>query len=139
MKIVDSADWRDRLAYEAPYPVAEVLPGDPARCAVCTADIAPYDRAELWAVKHRHPKNHGGFVRFYCAAHLPARPVAPPPAPVRAAAARRPAARPAARASEPRVPRSTAPLPSDVVRAMCPDCYVEVSATGECGMCGARI
>jgi hypothetical protein len=24
-------------------------------------------------------------------------------------------------------------------RAMCPDCFVEVSATGLCGMCGTQV
>jgi hypothetical protein len=24
-------------------------------------------------------------------------------------------------------------------RAMCPDCFVEVSATGMCGMCGTQV
>lgn len=131
MKIVDSADWRDRLAYETPYRVDEIIPGDPARCAGCAADVEPWDRAALWAVKHQHPKNHGGFVRFYCQTHLPPRPVAP--APVREPVRRAP------RSSTPRAPRTSAPAVTDVVRAMCPDCFVEVSATGVCGMCGARV
>jgi hypothetical protein len=25
----------------------------------------------------------------------------------------------------------------DKMRAMCPNCFIEVSATGECGVCGA--
>ncbi|WP_237739457.1 hypothetical protein [Microbacterium yannicii] len=45
-------------------------------------------------------------------------------------AASRPASRPAAerRPAKPTVPER--------LRAMCPNCFVEVSATGECGMCG---
>lgn len=133
MRIVDSADWRDRLAYETPYRVDEVIPGDPARCAGCTADTPAWDRAGLWAVKHRHPTNHGGFVRFYCDTHVPERKPAPVVA-ARTAPAKRASTRTAA---APRTPK--APAPSDVVRAMCPDCFVEVSATGECGVCGTRI
>ncbi len=136
MKIVDSADWRDQLSYETPYRVDEVIPGDPARCAGCPADAEPIDRSALWAVKHRHPTNHGGYVRFYCADHLPARPAAPV-APVAKPAARRAAPRATARASSPQ--RTTPANRADVVRAMCPDCFVEVSAAGECGVCGIRI
>ncbi|MDD7962969.1 glucose-6-phosphate dehydrogenase [Microbacterium thalli] len=132
MRIVDSADWRDRLTYETPYRVAEVMPGDAARCASCPADAAPYDRDHLWAVKHRHPTNHGGFVRFYCEAHVPERKLPAVPV-VRAAPARRSTPRSAAS----RTPQT--PAASDVVRAMCPDCFVEVSATGECGICGNRV
>lgn len=133
MKIVDSADWRDGLAYETPYRVEDVLPGDPARCAGCSADTEPWDRAALWAVKHRHPKNHSGFVRFYCAEHLPPRPVVKTVEPVKPV--RRRAAAPASRA-----PRATAPSTStDVVRAMCPNCFIEVSATGTCGVCGEQV
>ena len=72
-------------------------------------------------------------MRFYCIEHKPA------PAPV--AGLRR------AAPDAPR-PRATARPPSgarrrvrsthdDRVRAMCPNCFIEVSATGECGVCGA--
>lgn len=131
MRIVDSADWRDRLTYETPYRVADVMPGDPARCAACPADAGAHDRDHLWAVKHRHPTNHGGFVRFYCEAHVPER-----KQPVAAVTRPAPARRAAPRAATARTPK--APAPSDVVRAMCPDCFVEVSAAGECGICGIR-
>ncbi len=132
MKIVDSADWRDRLAYDTPYRVDEIMPGEPARCVSCPAGIDPWDRAALWAVKHRHPKNHAGFVRFYCQTHLPPRPAAAP-APIRESARRAP------RATTPRAPRAAAVSVADVVRPMCPECFVEVSATGVCGMCGTQV
>ncbi|SDQ06220.1 glucose-6-phosphate dehydrogenase [Microbacterium sp. cf332] len=133
MRIVDSADWRDRLTYETPYRVADVIPGDPARCAACPTAEPAQSRDRLWAVKHRHPTNHGGFVRFYCDAHVPERTQPTAPAVTRTATA----TRRAPRATSTRTPK--APAPSDVVRAMCPDCFVEVSATGECGVCGIRI
>ena len=139
MKIVESADWRDSLPFESPVLVADIAPGDDARCVGCGADSAPRPRTELWAVKHRHPKNHGGFVRFYCAQHKPApaaRPASVPLAstsPGRAATARR---APAAPRPAP-VRRPTAP--SDRVRAMCPNCFIEVSAKSVCGHCGAEV
>ncbi len=132
MRIVDSADWRDRLTYETPYRVADVIPGDPARCAACPPATPAHDRAILWAVKHRHPTNHGGFVRFYCDLHLPAR-----EEPVSVVAERAKPARRAPRGTATRTPK--APAPSDVVRAMCPQCFIEVSAAGECGICGTRV
>lgn len=136
MKIVAGADWRDAIPFETPIVVADLAPGDDARCAACPAEAPALARTELWAVKHRHPKNHSGFVRFYCAEHRPAPPVAPvTELPARRASAPKPRAR--------REPVSTVaprrPAPSDTVRAMCPDCYVEVSATGECGMCGRQV
>ena len=89
----------------------------------------------MWAVKHRHPKHHGGFVRFYCEAHKPAA-APPPPAPTFEA-------RKARAASAPRERRTTGPkvtpLTDRPTRAMCPDCFVEVSATGVCGMCGQQV
>ena len=100
------------------------------RCAACGADAEPLPRTELWAVKHRHPKNHSGFVRFYCAEHTPR---VPAPAPVAVAPVRARRAPAAERA--PRRPSVTDAAP----RAMCPDCFVEVSATGECGMCGLQV
>lgn len=132
MKIVAGSDWRDALPFDIPVPVDDVAPGGDARCAGCTASAPPHPRSALWAVKHRHPKNHAGYVRFYCAEHRPEPPAVPvvPPAPQRAA--RRPAA---ARETAPKRPAPAL----DVVRPMCPDCFVEVSATGECGMCGMRV
>ncbi|MFS0866549.1 glucose-6-phosphate dehydrogenase [Microbacterium sp. 179-B 1A2 NHS] len=139
MKITRSSDWRDALPFEVPMPAADAVPGEPTRCVGCPAGAEPRDRSELWVVKHRHPNNHAGFVRYYCDEHRPK--TAPPPAPS--------AARPdkprgsAPRAAKPKPERTTVPkrpAPSlDVVRAMCPDCFVEVSATGVCGMCGQRV
>jgi hypothetical protein len=134
MKIVAGSDWRDAIPFETPMLVADLAPGDDARCAGCPADAPAYPRTELWAVKHRHPKNHAGFVRFYCALHTPAAPVAPPAAVS--------AARPSRRAAAPRERVERAPRRAaapEVTRAMCPNCFVEVSATGECGICGERV
>jgi len=130
MKIVASADWRNTLPFDTPVNVAELAPGEPARCAGCGSDADVLPRTELWAVKHRHPKNHAGYVRFYCAAHTPrvAAPVVTAPAVARAR--RAPAAE--------RVPVRRV-SPDAVPRAMCPECFVEVSATGECGMCGLQV
>ncbi|MFS0732593.1 glucose-6-phosphate dehydrogenase [Microbacterium sp. 1P10UB] len=130
MKIADSADWRGSLPFDSPVLVADLAPGDAARCAACGADAEPLPRTELWAVKHRHPKNHSGFVRFYCAEHTPR---VPAPAPLAAAPVRARRAPAAERA--PRRPAVTDAAP----RAMCPNCFVEVSATGECGMCGLQV
>ncbi len=128
MKIVASADWRDAVPFENPVLVADVVPGEPTRCFACGADSELLPRTELWAFKHRHPKNHDGYVRFYCSFHLPK--VERRPEPVAPATARARAARPAA---ERRVPKPVVP---ERRRATCPNCFVEVSATGECGMCG---
>ncbi|MCT2087624.1 glucose-6-phosphate dehydrogenase [Microbacterium enclense] len=134
MKIVSSSDWRDAIAFDVPVVVADVVPGEPTRCVGCGADGELFDRTELWAVKHRHPKHHGGFVRFYCDAHKPA----PAPAPAAPVLAKK------TRASAPRAERRPmSPKPTPVTdrptRAMCPDCFVEVSAGGDCGMCGAQV
>jgi hypothetical protein len=128
MKIVASADWRDSVPFESPVLVADVIPGEPTRCFACGPDSELLPRSELWAFKHRHPKNHDGYVRFYCSFHVPQVERRPEPAPT--AAARPKASRPAA---ERRVPKPVIP---ERVRAMCPNCFVEISATGECGMCG---
>jgi hypothetical protein len=72
-------------------------------------------------------------VRFYCLEHRPAVPEPAAVATIARAGARAPRASRAQAA-----PRR--PAVSDMpTRAMCPNCYVEVSATGECGMCGARV
>ena len=138
MKIVASSDWRDGLPFDKPVRVADVAEGEPARCFSCGADSAPLDRTELWAVKHRHPKNHSGYVRFYCSAHVPA-----------SRAATAPTTTPARRGAAPRAQRRPTPerrpaprrvsAAEPIVRAKCPDCFIEVSATGECGMCGQRV
>lgn len=135
MRVASSADWRDALPFETPVPAAEVAPGDPARCSGCASDVPSWPRTELSAVKHRHPKHHSGFVRFYCAAHVPA--VQAPPAPP---VATRPGRTPRA-PRPPREPRgaTSRAAAQERPRAVCPDCFIEVSATGECGMCGQRI
>lgn len=128
MKVAAASDWRDGMPFETALPVDEVMPGDPARCSVCGGDSALRSRTELWAVKHRHPKHHDGYVRFYCAEHLP-------PAEIIEAPVVRERAAP--RARRPSVPR--APAVPEKERALCPDCFVEVSALGLCGMCGRSI
>jgi hypothetical protein len=130
MKVAASADWRSSLPFDTPFLVADLAPGDPARCAACGPAADPLPRTELWAVKHRHPKNHDGYVRFFCAAHTPKVPAPAAPAPTE------PRARRAAPAE--RIPRR-APATDAAPREMCPDCFVEVSATGECGMCGRQV
>ncbi len=130
MRIVASSDWRDGLAFDVPVLVSEVSAGDDARCFVCGADSAPIPRTELWAVKHRHPKNHSGYVRFYCLEHRPA-----PPRPTPTVDARRASARTGERRSAPR--RSTPAVERPSV--LCPDCFVEVPATGICGICGNAV
>lgn len=129
MRIVASSDWRDGLAFETPVLVSDVSPGEDARCVVCGADSAPIARTELWAVKHRHPKNHSGYVRFYCLEH---RPVPPRPAPVPAAATRR------GQGERRAAPRRTTPV-VERPSVLCPDCFVEVPATGVCGICGNTV
>ena len=131
MKITRSSDWRDALPFEVPLLAAEAVPGEPTRCVGCPATVEPHDRSELWVVKHRHPNNPAGFVRYYCADHKPTPKLAPPvSAPERARRAR--AAAPAPRkAAAPSIPERAAVL--------CPDCFVEVPATGVCGMCGQQV
>ena len=136
MKIVAASDWRDGIPFESPVVVADFSPGEPSRCAICGVDSDPRPRTELWAIKHRHPKNHDGYVRFYCEQHLP--PVAAPPAvvaPARVAprAERRTAP---ARADASRSAASRAAAAAERPRALCPDCFVEVPSSGVCGMCG---
>lgn len=128
MKVVASSDWRDDLAFETPTIVAEVSPGEDARCSVCGGDSDPVPRTELWAVKHRHPKQHGGYVRFYCQTHLP---VTPQSAPAAAGVSRRPSASGERRAA----PHRSTSI-EDRPRAVCPNCWVEVPSTGVCGICG---
>lgn len=133
MKITDSTDWRSSVAYDTPVLVADLVPGEPTRCAECGTDSELLLRTELWAVKHRHPNNHSGYVRFYCSDHVPVFEVAKPlVVESRAARAASPARRTAAPARRPSVA-------DEKPRAMCPDCYVEVSALGLCGICGNTI
>jgi hypothetical protein len=129
MRIVASSDWRDAIPFESPVLVADVVPGEPTRCFACGAGSEPLPRTQLWAFKHRHPKNHDGYVRFYCAVHVPKveRRAEPSMAP---SARARSSARPAGER------RPAKPVIPERQRAMCPNCFVEVSATGECGMCG---
>lgn len=127
MRITDSANWRDALPFESPVALSDVMPGEPARCAACGPDVDPRPRDELWAYKHRHPKNHSGFVRFYCSAHVPAAKRAAPPPPARAERSRATSA-----------PRRS---PAQVERPalLCPNCFVEVPPTGVCGICGEQV
>jgi len=131
MKVVASSDWRDAVPFDTPIVVADIAPGEPARCSGCGSDADVLPRTELWAVKQRHPNDHGGFVRFYCAEHVPVFEIPAPPVEVKRTPARK----------EPRAAPTRKPTPvmDRPHRAMCPDCYVEVSATGECGMCGLSI
>lgn len=128
MKIVAGSDWRDALAFDEPVVAADVSPGEPTRCFTCGPDSEPLPRTALWAVKHRHPKNHSGYVRFYCSRHAPR--VARHDLVTRSE-------RPTARAARPPAPRRAAPVERE--RAICPDCFVEVPPTGVCGMCGQRV
>ncbi|WP_169581080.1 MULTISPECIES: glucose-6-phosphate dehydrogenase [Microbacterium] len=130
MWIVASSDWRDGLPFEIPVIVAEVSPGEDTRCFVCGADSTPLPRTELWAVKHRHPKNHSGYVRFYCTEHRPAPPRLTPVVDPRRGAAARGERRAAPRRTTPAVERPA---------ALCPNCFVEVPATGVCGICGTTV
>jgi hypothetical protein len=133
MKVAKTSDWRDAIPFDTPRIVADLVPGEPTRCSVCGNSSSPRDRAELWAVKHRHPHHHDGYVRFYCSEHVPrVAPVVSRAAPARKAAPRRAPA-------ENRVPPRRAPAATDVVRAMCPDCFIEVSAAGVCGNCGRQV
>ncbi|MET0296410.1 MAG: glucose-6-phosphate dehydrogenase [Microbacterium sp.] len=129
MKVVSSADWRRSIPFDSPMLVSELVPGEATRCFTCGLDSAPRERTELWAYKHRHPIHHDGYVRFYCVAHVPEVPKA---APAPATTGR------SSRAAVPRdrVPVRRGPSVDEKPRAMCTDCFVEVSATGICGMCG---
>jgi hypothetical protein len=132
--VTSGSDWRDNLTFETPSLLADVAPGDATRCFVCGPASDAVSRDELWVVKHRHPKQHSGYVRFYCAEHAPAAPrvVEVPSAPVRATRASAP--------REPRAPKAPRPVPAaERPRPICPDCFVEVPPTGICGSCGARI
>lgn len=135
MKIRAADDWRGTLPFETPIIAAEVVPGDPARCSGCPVGAAPHPRTELWAVKHRHPKNHDGDVRFYCAEHVP---VFEKPQPAVVA----PVAKRARAKAAPRVTGERAERRPPVVerpRAVCPNCFVEVPPTGVCGICGEAV
>lgn len=131
VRIRNSSDWRDALPFELPVPAAEAVPGEPTRCAGCGADSEAWPREGLWVVKHKHPNNPAGFVRYYCAEHKPTPKLAPPvsaPERVRRARAVAPAARKAA-----------APSIPERVAVLCPDCFVEVPHSGICGMCGQQV
>ena len=133
MQIRNSSDWRDALPFELAVAAAEAVPGDPTRCAGCGPDSEPWPREALWVVKHRHPTNPAGFVRYYCTDHKPTPTLAPPvSAPERA---RRAAS--AARTASPR--KAAAPKIPEREAALCPDCFVQVPATGVCGMCGQQV
>jgi len=129
MKVASSADWRQSILFETPMLVADVVVGEATRCFTCGIESEPRPRTELWAFKHRHPRHHDGFVRFYCQEHVPA---VVRPEPVIAAPAPK-------RRRGPSPSRAAAPAADPKPRAMCPECFVEVSATGVCGMCGTRV
>jgi len=137
MKVVESADWRSSIPFESPVLVADVIPGEPTRCATCGADSAELDRTELWAYKHQHPNNHSGYVRFYCREHVPVA-AAPVPAPESRTTRSAPRAAPR-RESVPRAAPRLTSADADPSRALCPNCFVEASATGVCGMCGTLV
>ncbi|GAA2010946.1 glucose-6-phosphate dehydrogenase [Microbacterium ulmi] len=137
MRVAPASDWRDAVDFETPVLLADVVPGEDARCAACGPESAPRPRTELWAYKHRHPNHHHGFVRIYCREHVPAvQTRVTPDARPAARAAARPASRPAVRAE--RIPTRKSHV-DDKVRAMCPECFIEVSATGACGNCGTVV
>jgi len=131
MKIRTTSDWREDLPFDVPLLASEIVPGEATRCAGCGADAAPHERTELWAVKHRHPNNPAGFVRFYCAAHRPQPSTVAAPVTRRETARRERAAAPARRPAAPTIPERPAVL--------CPDCFIEVAASGVCGMCGQKV
>lgn len=131
MKIASSSDWRDSIPFDSPMLVEDIVPGEPTRCATCGIDSLPRPRTELWAVKHRHPKNHDGYVRFYCREHTPV--IARPASTARAGS---PVETGAARSAPRRAAAARTAAAVDKPRAMCTDCFIEVSATGICGMCG---
>ena len=70
MKVTATSDWRDAIPFETPVVVADVVPGEPTRCSVCGGDSVLLPRTDLWAVKHRHPNHHAGFVRFYAQVNI---------------------------------------------------------------------
>ncbi|WP_425837936.1 glucose-6-phosphate dehydrogenase [Microbacterium sp. PA5] len=131
MKIRNSSDWRDAIPFDTPLRASEAVPGEATRCATCGPSSEVREREELWVVKHRHPNNPAGFVRLYCLAHRPV--IATRPEPVAKAPRERRAPRAASstRVAAPTVPERPA--------VFCPDCFVEVPATGVCGMCGQRV
>lgn len=134
MKITRSSDWRDAIPFEVPVLASEAQPGEPTRCAICGTTSEPRERYELWAVKHQHPNNHSGFVRFYCLEHRPEPPRRVDPAQeiaTRAKASRAPSAR--------RSPTTRAQPVDERPPVLCPDCFVEVPATRICGMCGQKV
>ncbi|MBN9187753.1 glucose-6-phosphate dehydrogenase [Microbacterium sp.] len=132
MRVTSGSDWRDSIPFETPLLLADIAPGGPARCVACGVAADPLERDRLWVVKHRHPNDHGGFVRFYCADHAPAAAATvagPAPDAVRAK-----------RAATPRAPRAPRPTPvAERPRPVCPDCFVEVPPTGRCGVCGTMV
>ncbi len=129
MKIRTSSDWRDALPFDAPLRASEAVPGEPTRCATCGPASALREREDLWVVKHRHPNNPAGFVRFYCLEHRPVIAIRPEPPTAKSVRERRAAA--------PRKP--AAPTIPERPAVFCPDCFVEIPATGICGMCGQRV
>lgn len=134
MRVASSADYRGDIPFETAMLVADVVPGEPTRCFTCGTESELRERTELWAFKHRHPRHHDGFVRFYCEEHTPVVERRPEPVAVPTRKASSP------RASGDRVPAVRKHTSADpLVRPLCPNCFVEVSATGDCGMCGTHV
>ncbi|MCX6501901.1 MAG: glucose-6-phosphate dehydrogenase [Microbacterium sp.] len=141
MRVTSGADWRETIPFETPVNLAEYAPGEPARCFGCGTDSEPLPREELQAYKHRHPGNHDGYVRFYCAYHAPAAPAKPIEPAAAAPTSRK------LKASSKRVPgaprrEETGPRPAftpERARPVCPDCFMEIPPTGLCGNCGKTI
>lgn len=129
VQIRNSSDWRDGLPFDLAIPAADAVPGEATRCSGCGPDSEPWPREALWVLKHRHPTNPAGYVRFYCAEHRPA-PAFVPPVPERSRRSPRSSAAPR---------KAAAPIIPPRVAAVCPDCFVEVAATGICGVCGERV
>ena len=131
MRVAGTSDWRDAIPFDTPIVVEDVVPGEPAHCSVCGNGSAPRPRTELWALKQRHPHHHDGYVRFFCADHLPeTRPPARVAAPRSARAVPKGERVPAVRRS---------PAVDERPRALCPNCFIEVPSSGLCGVCGEKV
>lgn len=133
VQIRNSSDWRDALPFEIAVAAEQAVPGDATRCSGCGPTSEPWPREALWVMKHRHPNNPAGFVRFYCADHKPAAKLAAAPAPTTRERAR------AARVASGTPRTVAAPTIPERPAVMCPDCFVQVPATGICGMCGTPV
>lgn len=151
----------DQIQLERPYPFAEVDMREEALCTDCGVESYPWPARELMTIAHRHPKRPEGHWRIYCPEHFAERPepgedgyipeLAPkaPKAPKRRTAAPRASARSAdgaADAASPRAARAAAPkaparrgVEDEKPMPVCPNCFVSVSLTGVCSICGEAI